>query len=1843
MGKGRPRSVEKGGLGQNSSLGLTNSICIPPAPVYYPTEDEFKDPLEFIYKIRPEAERFGICKIVPPKSWKPPFALDLDRFTFPTKAQAIHRLQVRPASCDSKTFELEYNRFLEGSGVKKAKKRVVFEGEDLDLCKLFNAVKRFGGYDRVVKEKKWGEVSKFVRSVRKISECAKHVLCQLYREHLYDYESYYSELNREGGKSCGSDERKCEEVDVLSAKRRGKNQGEERVELVKVEEGEHDQICEQCRSGLHGEVMLLCDRCNKGWHMYCLSPPLKQIPAGNWYCFDCLNSEKDCFGFVPGRQVSLEAFRRIADKAKRRWFGSGSTSRIQLEKKFWEIVEGSAGPLEVKYGSDLDTSVYGSGFPRISDQKPQAVEAAKWDEYCASPWNLNNLPKLQGSMLRAVHHSIAGVMVPWLYIGMLFSSFCWHFEDHCFYSMNYHHWGEPKCWYSVPGSEAGAFEKVMRNSLPDLFDAQPDLLFQLVTMLNPSVLQNSNVPVYSVLQEPGNFVITFPRSYHGGFNCGLNCAEAVNFAPADWLPHGGTGAELYQLYRKAPVLSHEELLCVVAKTDFDSKVTPYLIKELFRIYNKEKTWRAKLWRNGIVRSSSMSPREQPQYVGVEEDPTCIICQQLLYLSAVACRCRPSTFACLEHWKHLCECKANKHRLFYRHSLAELKDLMLNAAGKGDYEATLDENLQQQQPCSLDIGTLSKKVGGVHVTLVQLAEDWLLRSCKLLEMPYSIVAFANALKEAEQFLWGGSEMDSVREATRNLVEAQNWVEGVRDCVDKVVSWSGHSNHDMDKVHIIHVRKLLSIDPVPFNEPEFFKLKDFAEEAELLIQEIRSALSLGPQVSIVDWEILHTKACDLGIFVEESQKLSDKLSFVKIWVDNVRKCIAEKSSAAIEVDTLEKLKSEVSELQIQLPEIEMLGNLMRQVESCQSRCNKILDGSINLKQLKLFLEEMDGFTVNVPELKLLRQYQNDAVSWISRFNDAVQNSQQCNDQENVVNELTCIMKDGALLKIRVDELSHAEAELKKAQCRLNGLKARQCKVPLDVFKEILVEASRLQIGHEKLFINLSGVLAVALSWEERANHILSSESHISDFEDLIRTSEGISILLPSLENVKEAVSAARSWLNKSKPFLCSGISMIPASDGLLRFETLKELVAKSELLKICLIEKSLLQKILDNCIQWELQACSVLDSTEGLLQINDIEDSGSTGLTTTIERQIDSLESVVKTGPCLQFEFVVTQKLHDACAVLRWCLKSLSFRDITPEIEEVLMLLEVASHLPTTYASCKLWSLLVGGVNWLKNALEIFLPCNRRKFKLSYVEEVLWKSQIINVSFPVIASQLQNAIKKHNLWLEQVQHFVSVKSGHRSSFLLFQLKEFGSTDAFNCSELEMVVSEVERVEKWRHSCENIAGLVGEVEQLPDALAELNNTLDRSLQIYDNFTGCKQEQLCVRCFCELKDQKLLTCSFCNKCYHFRCIEPTGHGDPNNCIKCICPYCDFIKRGNIARSGGGFLKNRKQRPSLNELTQMLSNAELLCVWVEERDLLCQIVEKAKLCRTRLTEVADFVLAHVDKDLNMVGEKLSTALKAVEVAGVYDHDSNCKFDLAIARNSWRVRAQKLLEPSLKPTVQQIQRHLKEGSAISIPLGDYFKEKLMEVKYQCVQWVDKAKKVSVDSGELELDKVYDLIMEGNNMFVDVEKELKLLQDRSMLYCICRKPYDQRAMIACDKCDEWYHFDCIKLTSPPKVYACPACKLDIDYLSSSPSSSEERSTNKCEEPQTPSPGRPDSRRTKQPESLCRKRNKPDSTENSNMSRLTGFGNLLWRNRKPFRRVARKREELDILSPLFHVQQ
>ena len=53
----------------------------------------------------------------------------------------------------------------------------------------------------------------------------------------------------------------------------------------------------------------------------------------------------------------------------------------------------------------------------------------------------------------------------------------------------------------------------------------------------------------------------------------------------------------------------------------------------------------------------------------------------------------------------------------------------------------------------------------------------------------------------------------------------------------------------------------------------------------------------------------------------------------------------------------------------------------------------------------------------------------------------------------------------------------------------------------------------------------------------------------------------------------------------------------------------------------------------------------------------------------------------------------------------------------------------------------------------------------------------------------------------------------------------IQELGKDDAFSCCELDMVLSETEKVEKWKLHCMDIVGHpVGDVNSLLDALVKV-----------------------------------------------------------------------------------------------------------------------------------------------------------------------------------------------------------------------------------------------------------------------------------------------------------------------------------------------------------------------------------------------------------------------------------
>ena len=45
--------------------------------------------------------------------------------------------------------------------------------------------------------------------------------------------------------------------------------------------------CQKCGGKQDHNLILLCDDCDDEYHVFCVDPPLKSIPTGDWFCVKC--------------------------------------------------------------------------------------------------------------------------------------------------------------------------------------------------------------------------------------------------------------------------------------------------------------------------------------------------------------------------------------------------------------------------------------------------------------------------------------------------------------------------------------------------------------------------------------------------------------------------------------------------------------------------------------------------------------------------------------------------------------------------------------------------------------------------------------------------------------------------------------------------------------------------------------------------------------------------------------------------------------------------------------------------------------------------------------------------------------------------------------------------------------------------------------------------------------------------------------------------------------------------------------------------------------------------------------------------------------------------------------------------------------------------------------------------------------------------------------------------------------------------------------------------------------------------------------------------------------------
>ncbi|XP_065343049.1 protein Jumonji isoform X2 [Cloeon dipterum] len=568
------------------------------APVFYPTEKEFQDPFEYIEKISSQAEQFGICRIVPPSSFKPECKVS-DDMRFMAYNQYVHKMVSRWGPNAKETAAIK--KLLKKQNVAYTHPPWI-GGMEIDLPKFSQTVRSLGGLKGVIEKKRWQKVADAMK-IPKSAQDRVSKLDDIYCQFLLAYDTL----------SPGEKQELLDEVE---------SEWDERQK----EENANDDDDEN---------------------------------------FD---DNEECI--TKGRNMPLSAFYRIARNTMSMWFKTPEPSAAEVEAEYWRITRERTNHVCVHSGS-IDSGVWGYGFPTNKNSS------------CAKhPWNLKVLSNNSGTILRSMG-SVMGVTVPTLHVGMLFSTFCWYRDPHGLPWIEYLHTGASKIWYGIPNSHSTSFKNAMRTIVPRYCRDKTIWLPSDSSMVPPEQLISHGVSLCRTVQEPGQFILIFPKAFTSSVSTGYLVSESVYFAQPKWLK---TAQEIFKELKDSnepTMFSLERLLFSVAEDNrCHADVLKLALPLLKAIVEREESLRDTLKNIGLKSSERLplpdSSKKARSNTDEDNEYECEVCRANLYLSMMtnpqeeAVYCLPHAIANLNKKKH----QIKNSKLLYTYDLAELKEIVL---------------------------------------------------------------------------------------------------------------------------------------------------------------------------------------------------------------------------------------------------------------------------------------------------------------------------------------------------------------------------------------------------------------------------------------------------------------------------------------------------------------------------------------------------------------------------------------------------------------------------------------------------------------------------------------------------------------------------------------------------------------------------------------------------------------------------------------------------------------------------------------------------------------------------------------------------------------------------------------------------------------------------------------------------------------------------------------------------------------------------------------------------------------------------------------------------------------
>uniref|UniRef100_A0A9J8AVL2 Jumonji and AT-rich interaction domain containing 2a n=1 Tax=Cyprinus carpio carpio TaxID=630221 RepID=A0A9J8AVL2_CYPCA len=560
-------------------------------PVFYPSTRDFHDPLTYLEIVRGQAEGYGLYRVVPPADWRPECKLK-EEMRFVSYVQHVHKLgrrwgpNVQQLAC--------IRRHLQTQGINTEEPPLI-GGCELDLARFFQILNEMGGMQQVTDLKTWGRLADLLGIPRSAQDrLAK--LQEAYCQYLLSYDSLSPAQRAQLEKEVLAEKEALE-------KRSGPLEGQGDI-------SQHAALLLPRCEPKNGLVNGALHRSRAREHLRELDPTAKTTRPRRLEKRGedegVINEHHKCIH--RGKSFSLTTFYRAARNTMNMCF-SKEPDTAEVEREYWRLVEEKECHVAVHCGR-VDTKTHGR------------IVYPKYICLC-------------------LHE---GVTIPWLNIGMVFSTSCWCRDQNSLPYIDYLHTGADCIWYCIPAEEKSKLDKVVHTLLQA--NGTPGLeMLERNIMISPEVLRRKGVKVYRTVQQSGQFMVCFPGTFVSKVCCGYSVSETVHFANPQWMKLGFEAAKDLKRRRIEEPFSTEKLLYQITTCERDDKQLMNAVSSLIKdLRDAEISQRRDLFEAGLRLSArygthceSQADKKKQQRSRFTEDTAdrrCQVCQHLCYLSMV---------------------------------------------------------------------------------------------------------------------------------------------------------------------------------------------------------------------------------------------------------------------------------------------------------------------------------------------------------------------------------------------------------------------------------------------------------------------------------------------------------------------------------------------------------------------------------------------------------------------------------------------------------------------------------------------------------------------------------------------------------------------------------------------------------------------------------------------------------------------------------------------------------------------------------------------------------------------------------------------------------------------------------------------------------------------------------------------------------------------------------------------------------------------------------------------------------------------------------------------------------